>query len=903
MLHVILKRIFIIYLAINLSNLYGQTPINDDCNKAINIVVNSTQFCSSVVNGTTTGSTASTTVGQSSCSPSSIDDDVWYKFTATDVKHVIELSGSSPLFFPSFEAYSGSCGNLTSLGICASGSTGGVIELATGLTIGETYLIRVYSNTSNPGYRGPFTLCVSSIPNDDCVGAENLSIGALCTATFGNTKLATQSSISGQALCSSHNGWNDDDLWFKFTTPATPSSSYNISVDGGSFGAGIGLVSPNFSVYSGVCGALNLLSSACTTPTSGACVYTQNSNITNLSANTTYYVRVYSWVNASSYRGKFNICVTNGTGVPVLTSSQTALNFGSLCLGDSLVKSFVLNGANLNGGNISINALQGFSYSTDNVNFSPILDITSCGGSLTQTIYVKFLPSNTQSYNGNISIIGGGGNSNISVIASASSGLSAEKPVIIVSANPVCIGNNVTLSIQSGSLNNSSYWQWYIDGCGNTPIDTGSIITVSPIGSNIKYYVRGEGGCTLPGVCDTIEIQISGNTNPSISINTNSTFPVCEGSNVTFNSNISNGGTTPTYQWKINNIDQNVNSAIFSSSIINDGDIISCTLISNEACAVPNSVNSNTITASTLTPVTPAILLQKNPTFVVCDGEIITFNATINNEGTSPVLQWQVNGINAGNGQSSFNTSSLNNGDVITCTLLSDATCASPNTVVSSDFVFSEIETVFEQINITLCNNEELNVNGTIINSPGIFNDTLTSSLGCDSIIEITVTATTIDTSLDITNGTTLVSAQNNASYLWLDCSTLDIIPNQTAQSYSPLIPGSFASIIEYNGCTDTTTCVSVVITNIEELAIDNISIFPNPFNSVINLLFGNDTKGVVEISLYSITGKKLLFKQAEVVDNKVKLDIDQFHEIPNGIYFLVINSNANKMNYKVYKN
>jgi hypothetical protein len=812
MLKIILKRSLFIYIAINLSNLYGQAPVNDNCDRAFNIFVNTSQFCSSIINGTTIGATISTTVGQPSCNPSSIDDDVWYTFRALDTKHAIEITGNSPLFFPSFEIYSGNCGNLTTLGLCINGSTTGVVELATGLTVGETYFIRVYSNTSNPGYQGTFTLCVSSIPNDDCDGAENLSVGALCTATFGNTKLATQSSISGQALCSSHNGWNDDDLWFKFTTPATPSSSYNISVDGGSFGAGIGLVSPNFSIYSGVCGALNLLSSACTTPTSGACVYTQNANITNLSANTTYYIRVYSWVNASSYRGKFNICVTNGTGLPALTSNPTALNFGSLCLGDSLVKSFVLNGANLNGGSISINALQGFSYSTDNVNFTPILDITSCGGSLTQTIYVKFLPSNTQTYNGNISLTGGGGNSNISVIASASSGLSAEKPVINTSNNPVCIGNNVTLSILSGSLNNSSYWQWYIDGCGNTPIDTGSIITVSPIGSNIKYYVRGEGGCALPGVCDTIEIQISGNTNPFISINTNSIFPVCEGSNVTFNSNISNGGTSPTYQWKVNGFDQNVNSAILSSSVLSNGDTITCTLISNDQCANSNSLTSNSI-------------------------------------------------------------------------------------------IFSGIETLTEQLNTFLCENEEINFNGIIIDSPGLYYDTLISSLGCDSIIVLIVTSTIIDTSLNLINSNTLEAGQSNGTYTWIDCSTSQIIANEITQSYTPITPGSFASIIEYNGCIDTTTCVSVVITNIEELTIDNISIFPNPFNNVINLLFSNDIKGVVEISLYDITGKKLLFKQAEVVNNKVMLDIDQFHKIPNGIYFLVINSNANNMNFKVYKN
>gem|GEM_PF-1940496 len=67
----------------------------------------------------------------------------------------------------------------------------------------------------------------------------------------------------------------------------------------------------------------------------------------------------------------------------------------------------------------------------------------------------------------------------------------------------------------------------------------------------------------------------------------------------------------------------------------------------------------------------------------ICAGSSITFNAAITNGGTSPSIQWKVNGTNTATG-STFTSSSINNGDVITAELTSNAACPNPNPAISN---------------------------------------------------------------------------------------------------------------------------------------------------------------------------------------------------------------------------
>jgi uncharacterized delta-60 repeat protein len=75
----------------------------------------------------------------------------------------------------------------------------------------------------------------------------------------------------------------------------------------------------------------------------------------------------------------------------------------------------------------------------------------------------------------------------------------------------------------------------------------------------------------------------------------------CLGTTLNFTSAITVGGSTPVYQWKVNGNNAGTNSAAFSMSNWADGDIITCTLTSSDACASPSDVTSNAITLVAVT--------------------------------------------------------------------------------------------------------------------------------------------------------------------------------------------------------------------------------------------------------------------------------------------------------------
>jgi gliding motility-associated-like protein len=59
----------------------------------------------------------------------------------------------------------------------------------------------------------------------------------------------------------------------------------------------------------------------------------------------------------------------------------------------------------------------------------------------------------------------------------------------------------------------------------------------------------------------------------------------------------------------------------------------------------------------------------------ICAGTPVTFTANPTNGGSSPVYQWLLNGDNAGTDSPSFSSSTLLNGDMISCRLTSNAAC------------------------------------------------------------------------------------------------------------------------------------------------------------------------------------------------------------------------------------
>jgi hypothetical protein len=117
------------------------------------------------------------------CASGGTHYDVWFQFTAASSTQTVTISSlQSGITNPEIQLFSGSCVTLTSL-IC-----GTITFTATGLTVGNTYYIRV-SNVGASVNNGRFDICVTHPPavpaNDNCGGATTL-VSSKCNNTTGN---------------------------------------------------------------------------------------------------------------------------------------------------------------------------------------------------------------------------------------------------------------------------------------------------------------------------------------------------------------------------------------------------------------------------------------------------------------------------------------------------------------------------------------------------------------------------------------------------------------------------------------------------------------------------------------------------------------------------------------------
>jgi hypothetical protein len=108
-----------------------------------------------------------------------------------------------------------------------------------------------------------------------------------------------------------------------------------------------------------------------------------------------------------------------------------------------------------------------------------------------------------------------------------------------------------------------------------------------------------------------------------------------------------------------------------------------------------------------------------------------------------------------------------------------------------------------------------------------------------------------------VTQNNNTLTAVANASYQWLDCNNGNQpIANATGQIFVAPNPGSYSVQITENGCTQTSACIEVLVTSVNDETIGNFNVFPNPTTNIITI---NAHQIIKKIHVIDITGKYVL--------------------------------------------
>jgi hypothetical protein len=104
---------------------------------------------------------------------------------------------------------------------------------------------------------------------------------------------------------------------------------------------------------------------------------------------------------------------------------------------------------------------------------------------------------------------------------------------------------------------------------------------------------------------------------------------------------------------------------------------------------------------SVLSPVTPTISISSDQGTTICSGTYLTFTANTENEGASPDYQWYVNGSPVGFNSSAFSTSSLDDGDQVTCNLTSSLSCVTTSSASANTIIMDVIPSYSASVSIS----------------------------------------------------------------------------------------------------------------------------------------------------------------------------------------------------------
>jgi lysophospholipase L1-like esterase len=350
---------------------------------------------------------------------------------------------------------------------------------------------------------------------------------------------------------------------------------------------------------------------------------------------------------------------------------------------------------------------------------------------------------------------------------------------------------------------------------------------------------------------------------------------VTVGTPVTLTSTITNGGTTPVYQWMDSTSTHNW-QVIGSDMGLNytpakTGDAVRCQLTTNSLCARDATVNSNTIVFNVRDTATcsGAIVIQgsvDNPIYTQ-----VVISSVINNGGSSPVYQWMDS--TATHGWQNLATGAtlyykpVNTGDKVQCLLTSSLICAGLAPVYSNVLTFTVRDT-------------------TPVCIPGVNISGVTEVFNMSHILLTTYT----------------INAGLSPTFQWIDSTAThgwQTIPNATSSTllYSPLKTGDevicqMTSSLTCAGATATNSNILkftvhlVTATGTSPASRYGIRLYPNPVRDILVLDSIKLSDHWISLDIISTNGQQVLTTTAIKEQTSIQIPVKQ---LVTGTYIVAL--------------
>ncbi len=454
--------------------------------------------------------------------------------------------------------------------------------------------------------------------------------------------------------------------------------------------------------------------------------------------------------------------------------------------------------------------------------------------------------------------------------------------------------------------------------------------------SNTLNNVTSTGNFLL-GKCGT-------SVTPSVSISTASNT-VCSGSNVSFNANATNGGSSPNFEWFKNGGSVGSSSSItFLSGTLNNNDVISCVLTANNTCQTSATANSNTIQL-TVNPSPAVAQITNSVGTVVTTATMCTLGSNVRYFNTTQSGSWSsdagsvasvdskgvVTANSNGTATISYSITSANSCVSSSSLTVTVAQATTPNAITGTNQVCVGNTTTLATTTTggvwsSSNNRGTIDGNGIYTGSnagAGVVRYTVTNANSCSAYASYNVTVNAIPAvpTIAYAGGTnnpqagapsgsfcvgktfTVVGSPNSPAGVWSATGVASVTSGGVVTinavgagsikyTYTSTGGCSSSRTISGNGFTCAARGVNTVNNQLSSL--NDFTIYPNPAKSVINLKV-ETLVGTGSITITDLYGKILKNIPMSMGNNSIDIA-----NLTKGMYFVSMITNDGKKTQKI---
>lgn len=416
------------------------------------------------------------------------------------------------------------------------------------------------------------------------------------------------------------------------------------------------------------------------------------------------------------------------------------------------------------------------------------------------------------------------------------------------SNTPICTGDS--LKLNSNTTTNGVTYSWAGPQNFTADVKDTAILNTTLARSGDYYITIDNNGCMVK---DTLSVSVN-QTPENVAAATNG--PLCTGDTMMLSGFSSTSGVSYKWSGAANYNVQNVNKP--NVQLADSGTYVLTATLGN--CSDTAMVRLEVAKG-------PTVAAVASPGTTVCEGELVTFAAFVQDAGTSPAYQWILNGIDvAGANNPIYTNNNIKTGDVVRLRVTPSTNCG----VQTSSPVVMIVDTnVIPSVSISVTPSGSL-----YPNEPFTFTATPTNG-GVNPTYQWK------------RNGTDITGATSGT---W-------------GANANQLDPNDEICVVLYSdeACPEPDTALSNCIKMQIRVSVEAISgsskvkIYPNPANNRLTV------EGIEEgtiIELYDIVGKKQFSTISDSDQHQIQLE-----HLASGIYLLYLSSeDGSKVSVKVRK-